>query len=404
MDMQADEMYRQDPLGSCGNPRQVSHITGRLSSLLGELPATWIEGEVTQLSPRRIGVFLTLKDMNESKHLEFFLPFDAFKDEVEVGNRVKIHGKLEFWATSGQIKVKGFEIQSVGIGELIERIARLRVQLALEGLYEHKRPLPFIPKLIGLVTGQNSDAEKDVVTNVLLRWPAAKFCTIYASMQGASCASETISAIQKLDANNDVDVIIVARGGGSFHDLIGFSDEQMIRAVFSIKTPLISAIGHEADRPILDEVADLRASTPTDAAKRVVPDIADEKHLIKSAMSFLKKSYEPVIDKIKCDTLSWSQAFSNPFETFIAPRRREIDLFYQQMLTVVWANFSKTETEIAAIKKHLLAISPQNTLVRGYAMIEDETGRIISSADKLSAGDTVTLRLHDGLVRAEITQ
>ena len=265
------------------SPAPVRQIANAIAGWVDRLGAVWVEGQVAQVS-RRPGmntVFLTLRDAVADISIPVTCSrtlFDGLNPPVVEGASVVVHAKPSYYANRGTLSLYAREIRMVGLGELLARLERRRQLLAAEGLFapELKRPLPFLPGCVGLVTAPNSAAERDVLENARRRWPAVRFEVVYAAMQGQRAAAEVIEAVDRLDRNPDVDVIVVARGGGSVEDLLPFSDEALIRAVHQARTPVVSAIGHEPDQPLLDLVADVRASTPTDAAKLVVPDVVEE--------------------------------------------------------------------------------------------------------------------------------
>src|SRR5882757_9243400 len=264
-------------------PLPVGEVSRLIGGWIDRLGAVWVEGQITQLS-RRPGagvVFLTLRDPSYDISVSvtcYRQVFDSVADVVTEGARVVVLAKPEWYAPRGQLSLRATEIKPVGVGELLARLEQLKKRLAAEGLFaaERKKPLPFLPQLIGLVCGRASAAEHDVLENARLRWPAVRFEVRNVPVQGAYAVPQVIDAVRALDAHPEVDVIIVTRGGGSVEDLLPFSDEQLVRAVAECRTPVVSAIGHEPDSPLLDLVADLRASTPTDAAKRIVPDVREQ--------------------------------------------------------------------------------------------------------------------------------
>ena len=277
---------------SMETPWPVSVLTTKIKDYIDRLGTVWVEGELTQWSVSGGNVYGKLKDLNADVTVSIQLWSSVrarLSEEFTQGDRVVALVKPNWWTKGGSLTMNVVQLKHVGLGDLLERLERLRKQLAGEGLFDasRKKPLPFLPHCIGLITGKDSDAEKDVLRNAQLRWPAVDFRVVHAAVQGDRCAPEVTAAILKLDADPEVDVIIVARGGGDFQNLLGFSDERVLRAAASAGTPIVSAIGHEADRPLLDEVADLRASTPTDAAKRVVPDVADELSRVQQARARL---------------------------------------------------------------------------------------------------------------------
>ncbi len=276
-------------------PAPVRAVSNALSQWIGQLGALWVEGQVTQFT-RRPGlgtVFLTLRDPVAEVSLQVTCArtlFDSLNPPLVEGASIVIRARPSFYPGNGSLSLAASEVRMVGLGELLARLERRRQLLAAEGLFDPalKRPLPFLPDCVGLVTAPHSAAERDVIEHARRRWPAVRIETAYAAMQGQRSALEVIEAVERLDRDARVDVIVIARGGGSVEDLLPFSDEGLIRAVHQVRTPVVSAIGHEPDSPLLDLVADVRASTPTDAAKRVVPDVAEELALLTTARDRLR--------------------------------------------------------------------------------------------------------------------
>ncbi|MGH8828561.1 MAG: exodeoxyribonuclease VII large subunit, partial [Jiangellaceae bacterium] len=268
---------------SADKPAPVRVISQLIGQWIGRLGFVWVEGQVAQLS-RRPGMqtaFLTLRDPAADLSLPVTCPvavLDALDAPLSEGARVVVHAKPSWYFTRGTLSLAATELRTVGLGDLLARLERLRKILAAEGLFaaERKLPLPFLPRVIGLICGRDSKAEHDVLENARRRWPGVRFRVEPVAVQGLSAVSQVMEALRVLDRDPEVDVVIVARGGGSVEDLLPFSDEALVRAVAAVRTPVVSAIGHESDTPLLDLVADYRASTPTDAAKRVVPDVAEE--------------------------------------------------------------------------------------------------------------------------------
>jgi exodeoxyribonuclease VII large subunit len=291
------------------------------------------------------------------------------------------------------------DIRKVGLGELLERIERLRQQLIKEGLTlaERKKPLPFLPNLIGLITGANSDAEKDVLQNAKLRWPEVRFKVQHTPVQGDKAAAEIIKAIQALDADSEVDVIILTRGGGSFQDLLVFSDEQVVRAVANCKTPIVSAIGHEADRPLTDEVADLRVSTPTDAALKVVPNVVDERKKIATALErislrvvgYVQNQLELILG------IRTRPVFANPF-TIVDERAAIISQFLSSVQYQTRNFLEKEQLQITGLRGQVRALSPKLTLDRGYAVVRTSKGGLVPDPKKVSKGEQLRVTLSGG--------
>jgi len=294
----------------------------------------------------------------------------------------------------------------VGLGDLLERLERLRAQLASEGLFSaaRKKPLPFLPHCIGLITGKDSDAEKDVMRNAQLRWPAVNFRVVHAAVQGDRTVSEVTAAIRRLDADPEVDVIIVARGGGDFQNLLGFSDEGLVRAAAACATPLVSAIGHENDRPLLDEVADLRASTPTDAAKRVVPDVTDELTRVQQARARLSTRLTGILSH-EIDRLG--QLRSRPVlsnRTWIVDSRaEELTRYVARGTELTHRIVERAGANVAELRSQLRALSPQGTLDRGYAIAQLPSGHVLRAAQEAPPGTELLLTLAAGTVTATAT-
>ncbi|MCZ6937959.1 exodeoxyribonuclease VII large subunit, partial [Micrococcus luteus] len=267
---------------SAERPWPLRRLSENLKAHIERAPATWIEGQLIEFKNNRGNVYMTMRDLEE----EVSLPLTAWRNvamtldgTVQQGSRVVARVKPNFWLKAGRLSMNVQEMRPVGLGDLLARVELLRRALAEEGLTSpaRKRPLPLLPHRIGLITGRDSDAKKDVLRNTLLRWPAAEFEIREVAVQGAEAPRQVAAALAELDADPAVDVIVIARGGGALEEVVlPFSDEALVRAVAAARTPVVSAIGHEADRPVLDDVADLRASTPTDAAKRIVPDAAQE--------------------------------------------------------------------------------------------------------------------------------
>jgi exodeoxyribonuclease VII large subunit len=305
----------------------------------------------------------------------------------------------DFWERSGKTSMDVLAIRKVGLGELLERIERLRQQLIKEGLTlpERKVPLPYLPNLIGLITGANSDAEKDVLQNSKLRWPEVRFKVQHCPVQGDKAAPEIIKAIELLDSDPEIDVIILARGGGSFQDLLVFSDDKVVRAVANCKTPIVSAIGHENDRPLTDEVADLRASTPTDAAKRVVPDVSEERKKITQALErinlrvsgFVQNQIELILG------IRSRPILANPF-TLVDDRALEISQLRQTVFGQLSNALEKQQLQITGLRGQVRALSPKLTLDRGYAVVRDLDGHVLTGPKQAKSGQKIKITLAGG--------
>ncbi|CAB4610970.1 unannotated protein [freshwater metagenome] len=314
-----------------------------------------------------------------------------------------IGGKLNFYAPGGKLSFNVTSMRKVGMGDLLAQLEALRAKLRAEGVIDEtkRQPLPFLPKRIGLITAQNSDAEKDVLKNVLERFPDAQFEFAYVPVQGEGCAPAVVEAIAKLDANPDVDVIIIARGGGAFLDLIGFSDERVVRAAAAAKTPIVSAIGHEADRPILDDVADFRASTPTDAAKNVVPDVAEELYRIGEVVNRIVMRIGHYVTS-QSDFLT--QVLSRPIMTnpyvFLDEKQQELERTLDELRGEIARNVERETAEHSTRENMLRSLSPQSTLDRGYSVVRDSAGHVLNDGSKVKTGTKLNIRLAKGEIEA----
>ncbi|MEY3846863.1 MAG: hypothetical protein RJA66_1130 [Actinomycetota bacterium] len=382
------------------SPWPVSRLAATLKDWIDRLGYLWIEGELASIKIGPSNMFGELRDLQQENSVSIH-SWNVAKipGDLKQGDRVLALIKPAFWPKGGKLTMQVMEMRKVGLGELLERIERLRSQLTLEGLtaIERKQPLPFLPNMIGLITGKDSDAEKDVLQNARLRWPEVKFRTIHTLVQGEKAAPEVIAAIQKLDADPEVDVIIIARGGGSFLDLMVFSDENLVRTAANAKTPIVSAIGHENDRPVLDDVADLRASTPTDAAKRVVPDVEDERHKLSQALQRIRLR---VADYVSGQAALIEQLRSRPIlanpHSFIETQELELERFVANLRERLSQTLVREEMGLTHLRQQVRSLSPQSTLDRGYSVVRDSEGHVVSDASKVAAGTKLQIRLAKG--------
>jgi exodeoxyribonuclease VII large subunit len=373
-----------------------------LKDWITKLGNVWVEGQISQISPKKDVFFGELRDLVADKGFSIHSRRPDVLNtisELAAGDRVVALVHPDFWERSGKTSMDVLAIRKVGLGELLERIERLRQQLIKEGLTlaERKQPLPFLPNLIGLITGANSDAEKDVLQNAKLRWPEVRFKIQHTPVQGDKAAAEIIKAIQALDADSEVDVIILTRGGGSFQDLLVFSDEQVVRAVANCKTPIVSAIGHENDRPLTDEVADFRASTPTDAAKNVVPDVVDERKKISIALErialrvvgYVQNQLELIAG------IRTRPVFANPF-TIVDERSLNITQLLSTLQSQTKNFLDKEQLQIAGLRGQVRALSPKLTLDRGYAVVRNLKDGLVTDPKKVSKGEKLKITLAGG--------
>lgn len=387
-------------------PWSLASLTAKLKGYIDQLGLVWVEAEITAWTPRPSGIFGTLKDVNEDTSMSVGVWSSAFSripEDIKTGDRVVALVKVDFWPKGGQLRLTIQEMKHVGLGDLMEKLERLKAQLRSEGLFDESRklPLPFLPNRIGLITGANSDAEKDVIRNATLRWPQVEFEVRHTHVQGPETVPEVLAALTDLDANPEVDVIIIARGGGDFMNLLPFSDESLVRAVAAAQTPVVSAIGHEADQPLLDFVADLRASTPTDAAKRVVPDVNEELARVREGVSRIRLQTHQFV------TTEWNkleQLRSRPSladgEWIIGNRADELVRYVQRGSDLVTRMLENAQAETSALRGQLRALSPQSTLDRGYAIALLGNGKAVRSPADAPDGTTLTIALSGGRLGA----
>ena len=387
-------------------PWPVALLSGKIKQYLDRLGTVWVEGEITQWGLSGGNIYGKLKDLDADATMSFQVWSSVrarFTEQFKQGDRVVALVKVNWWVKGGSLSMQVYELKHVGIGDLLERLERLRTQLAAEGLFDpaRKQRLPFLPGVVGLITGKDSDAEHDVLRNARLRWPSVEFRVVHAAVQGDRTVPEVLSALRRLDADPQVEVIIIARGGGDFQNLLGFSDERLVRAVAAASTPIVSAIGHEADRPLLDEVADLRASTPTDAAKRVVPDVGEELVRVGQARARLamrlqhQLSHE--IDRI--GHLRSRPALAD--SSWIVDRRaEELTRWVARGAELVERSLERADSRVAELRGHLRALSPQATLDRGYAIAQLPDGTVLRAVGQAPSGTLFTLSLADGSIVA----
>ncbi|MFI8002221.1 exodeoxyribonuclease VII large subunit [Streptomyces sp. NBC_00178] len=386
-------------------PLPVGDVSRLIGGWIDRLGAVWVEGQITQLS-RRPGagvVFLTLRDPSHDISVSvtcFRQVFDRIADVVTEGARVVVLAKPEWYAPRGQLSLRATEIRPVGIGELLVRLEQLKKSLAAEGLFalDRKKPLPFLPQLVGLVCGRASAAERDVLENARRRWPAVRFEVRNTAVQGVHAVNQVVQAVKELDAMEDVDVIVVARGGGSVEDLLPFSDEELIRTVAACRTPVVSAIGHEPDSPLLDLVADLRASTPTDAAKKVVPDVGEELDRVQQLRDRGLRTVRGLIEREErglAHALGRS-SMERPHR-MVDERASEIDALVGRSRRVLGHLLDRADSELAHTRARVVALSPAATLERGYAVLQRPDGHVVRSpADAGAPGEELRARVSEG--------
>ena len=392
------------------NPWPLSRLTQNIKIYVDRMSPLWVEGQVVQYNPRPGSrmAFFTLRDTESDTSMSvtaFPNVITAIGAGFEEGVKVVARVKPVFWERSGSLNLQAAEIHLQGLGDLLAQIERLRQRLAAEGLFDtdRKKPLPFLPRVIGLVCGRNAKAKDDVIVNASARWPAARFEVREVAVQGQYAVREVTQAIAELDSLPQVDVIVVARGGGSVEDLLPFSDEALVRAAAQTSTPLVSAIGHEGDAPLLDYVADYRASTPTDAARRIVPDLAQELDGLARAREGMRSAIQRRLDqeRYNLDLLVSRPIFLAPAAT-LEPHRTFIDSALTSLRTQVERRLSSERQSILQASATLQALSPQATLERVYSMLRLPSGELVRDASQVPKGTLVEGILAQGRLVAQV--
>lgn len=360
-------------------PAPVRIVTEAIKDYIDRLGPIWIEGEISELNERSgTMAFIRLRDLSEDMSLSIMCHKSVIAaiKPVPANARVVVYAKPSWYVKNGSLSFSVREIRQVGVGELLARLEALKNALALEGLFnsDRKVALPKLPHKIGLICGRNTDAEKDVVENARRRWPSVEFEIREVTVQGAAAVSEVSAALRELEAMADVDVIIITRGGGSFEDLLPFSDESLVRLAASCQTPIVSAIGHEKDSPLLDLVADYRASTPTDAAKKVVPDINEELEAITLMRDRMYRRLLATFD----------------FESSTITNMR------QRLSLTISSRLDSEMRELAQVRARVRALSPQSTMDRGYSVVQLPDGSVVRNASQVKSGDALRLRFASG--------
>src|SRR5436190_3633622 len=364
----------------------VASFNRGVAQWLGRLPTVWVEGEVTELRrhARWASVFFTLKDPADGSCVAVQMPrgqFDALRLELADGERVHVFGRPELFEQRGDYRMRALSIERFGVGAHLAALERLKTKLAGEGLFaaERKRALPLLPRAIGLVTGNDAAAKRDVVTTIHARFPSATIVVAETYVQGPRAAQGVIDALRGLSAQPDVDVIVLARGGGNFEDLLPFSDERLVRAVASSPVPVVSAVGHEQDTPLCDLAADARASTPTAAARLVVPDSAELLQRLDRARGALARGARVVVER----------------------RRQRVEHTHERLRRAPALAVERKRARLEHCAGRLRALSPRATLQRGYAIVRSDD-EIVRSADAVAAGETIDVEVADGRFGARV--
>lgn len=391
----------------------VRRINESIQGWIDRLGWLWVEGQLTQVNTKPSWRFsyLTLRDVEVEQSIQLTCPtnvLQAMANPPRDGDRVVVCGKPSFYTGRGSLSLRVSEIRHVGVGELLARIEQLRSALAAEGLFDpaRKRPLPYLPRRVGLITGRGSAAERDVLSVAQSRWPAVQFEVVNTAVQGATAVTGVVAALQRLDAHPEVDVIIIARGGGSVEDLLPFSEESLQRAVAAASTPVVSAIGHQPDNPVLDNVADLRAATPTDAAKKVVPEAAVERALIDEARQRMAGALRGWVrrEREKITALRTRPAIADPLRP-ITVRREELDRARAGIRRDIQYLLNSERAAVAGLRGQVSALGPAATLARGYSVVQvlPRDGRepeVVTSISQAPPGSQLRIRVGDGSITA----
>lgn len=396
---------------SLDSPAPVRQIALAIEQWVDRLGLVWVEGQVTQVSRRAASstVFLTLRDNLADISVQVTCPrslYDTVTPAVVEGASVVVQAKPSYYAPRGRLSLVARDLRPVGLGELLARLEQRRQLLAAEGLFDpaRKKALPFLPQAVGLVTGQGSAAERDVLEVARRRWPAVRFTVRHAVVQGPRAAAEVIEAVRALDADPGVDVVVIARGGGSVEDLLPFSDEGLIRVVAACRTPVVSAIGHEPDSPLLDLVADVRAATPTDAAKQVVPDVGEELARVREARDRCRRAVRARVDREQqvVTALRTRPALADP-RAGLTERSAAVAELRDRARRSLRHRLDRRADDLGHQLARVRALSPLATLERGYAVVTDPDGHVVG-ARGTSPGAALRIRVADGALTATVDE
>jgi exodeoxyribonuclease VII large subunit len=402
-----------EPSTSPERPWPVRTVARKIADWINRLGDIWVEGQVTQISnrPGTGTAFLTLRDPAADVSMTVTCATTLLREQpLSDGTRVIVHARPAYFIGRGTLSLRADEIRAVGIGELLARIERLRKLLAAEGIFDprRKRRPPFLPHTVGLITGRASAAEKDVLTNAQARWPAVRFRVENVAVQGALAVPQIVDALSALDRDKNVQVIVIARGGGSVEDLLPFSDETLCRAVADCRTPVLSAIGHEQDTPLLDHVADVRCSTPTDAGKRVVPDIAEESVRVRQLRDRARRALHGWVDRERrlLDALRSRPVLADPI-TPLEQRSAQVSAVAERSRRAVVNLVATERSALDHTKARLTTLGPAATLARGYAVVQrvdqDGSPRVLRSTAEAPDGTLLRVRVSDGAVHATVS-
>lgn len=406
-----------EPEGQMGGipVMSVSNVAQSMRTHINALPPVWIEGQLASWNIRNGHAYAKLKDVTEDATISITVwrsVLESLTEQFAQGDKVRVLAKPDYWVAGGTLSFSVKDMRHEGLGDILEKIERLRRQLASEGLLDaaRKKPLPFLPLCIGLITGANSDAEKDVLTNARLRWSDVQFRVVHTAVQGENCAPQVARAIAELDADPEVDVIIIARGGGSAEDLLPFSDETLCRAIAACRTPVVSAVGHEPDNPLCDLVADVRAATPTDAAKKVVPDAVAELMLVSELRSRGGRALRNWVGRELqgLRQLRNRPVLADPMR-LVTDRTTEINRAREAARRDIRRSVAAESDRVGHLGARLNTLGPAATLARGYAVVQridgatDGSATVLRSVADAPAGAQLRIRVSNGALGAVST-
>ena len=386
---------------SAEEPWPLRVLSLKIADYVDKMSVVWVEGQVVQLSTRGTMAYLTLRDADVDMSISVSISMNALRamPPLAEGARVVVQAKASFWTKRGSLSLDARQIRPVGVGDLLARVEQLGRMLQQEGLFDEgrKRPLPFLPRRVGLVTGRESAAERDVVENARRRWPSVEFEIREVAVQGVTAVTEVTQALRELDADRTVDVIVIARGGGSAEELLPFSNETLLRAVAGAVTPVVSAIGHEVDRPLLDLVADWRASTPTDAGKRVVPDAEEERARVEALLSRAGRALTGRLahERHRVEALVSRPAIADP-GALVRRHRDDVVRLRERGTERVLVRLRRAHDQVGHLGAQVRALSPQSTLERGYAVVQYPDGRLVVDQADLEPDQLLRVRIARG--------
>lgn len=387
-------------------PWPLRLLSKKIAEYVGRMSPMWVEGEVLQFTPRNMSrvQFFTLRDLDEQMSINCKAWTNIIPEEFAEGSRVVLRVKPDYWTGNGSLSLQVAEVRFAGVGDLLAQLEMLRKRLGDEGLFaaERKLPLPFLPRRVGLICGSNAKAKDDVLVNARTRWPDVDFEIREVKVQGPASAGQVREALAELDSMAEIDVIVIARGGGSVEDLLPFSDEALVRAVVAARTPIVTAIGHEGDRPIVDDAADYRASTPTDAAKRIVPDVLEERRILQEGLRRGRLAVDRKLTMAQndLDTIRTRPVIANP-QSLVETREDDLARTAARLTELVERRIFDAGSSLDALRRHLRSLSPQSILDRGYAVLRTPDS-VVRRADEVDVGARLEALLASGRLGLEV--